>query len=378
VIDIGDYGQIIYDLAVRRNLIEVGEKIVNTAYNPALGLNSSEQLEKAEAHLFNLAITGTTDRSFIPISKSLIDSISRINKAMKNSDSVTGISTALIDLDKMLSGFHNSDLVIIAGRPSMGKTAVALNLAFNCCQSLVRKAKGEQIFPSVGFFSLEMSAEQLATRMLSMVTNINSSSLKTGMVNEERYNDLQRHAEEISNLPFFIDDTPALSIAAIRTRARRLKRKHNLGLLIIDYLQLVRGSSQTENRVQEVSEVTQGLKALAKELDIPIIALSQLSRAVEQREDKRPMLSDLRESGAIEQDADIVMFLYRDDYYLHRKQPALGTDKYEEWLQECEKVRNKLDVIIAKHRNGPVGTVQLYYDTNHSKISNLDSQHSFN
>jgi replicative DNA helicase len=377
VIDVADYGQIIYDLAMRRSLIEVGEKIVNTAYNPTIGLSASNQLEKAEAHLFNLALAGTTDKSFMPLSKSLGESITRINKAMKNSDSVTGISTALVDLDKMLSGFHNSDLVIMAGRPSMGKTAVALNLALNCCRSLVRKHKDSQTPPSVGFFSLEMSAEQLATRMLSMVTSINSSSLKTGKVNEELYNELQRQAEEIASLPFFIDDTPALSIAAIRTRARRLKRKHNLGLLFIDYLQLVRGATQTDNRVQEVSEVTQGLKALAKELDIPIVALSQLSRAVEQREDKRPMLSDLRESGAIEQDADIVMFLYRDEYYLLRKQPALGTDKYDEWLQDCEKVRNKLEIIIAKHRNGPVGTVGLYYDTNHSKISNLDTQHEF-
>jgi len=307
---------------------------------------------------------------------SVAESLESINRAMKNSDHVTGISTGLTDLDNKLSGFQNSDLIIIAGRPSMGKTAFAINFAFNACKALSRKAKEGASPPAVGFFSLEMSSEQLASRLLSMMAKVDSTNLRSGKVNEEHYNDLRKAAAELSQMPFFIDDTPALTIAAVRTRARKLKRKHNLGIIFVDYLQLLRGSSKSDNRVHEISEITQGLKAIAKELNVPVIALSQLSRAVEQREDKRPMLSDLRESGSIEQDADLVMFLYREEYYLKRKEPAPNDPKYSEWQSSLDKAHNIAEILIAKHRNGAVGNVRLYYVDKFSSIGNLERMHA--
>ena len=371
IINVSEYARLIYNLALRRELIVIGEDIVNQAYSPKEESTATEQIERAEGSLFNLAFSGTSDKSFINIATSIAESLETINRAIKSPNNVTGITSGLLDLDNKLAGFHKSDLVILAGRPSMGKTAFAINLAVNACENMV-KDSGEDKAPAVGVFSLEMSSEQLTTRILSMQTQIDSSALKSGKVPETKYNDLRKNAEQLSKIPLFIDDTPALSISAIRTRARRLKRKHNLGILFIDYLQLVRGTSgKSENRVAEVSEVTQGLKALAKELDIPVIALSQLSRAVEQREDKRPMLSDLRESGSIEQDADIVMFIYRDSYYLARKEPAPGSAEYAEWQDKLSKAHNMAEIIIAKHRNGPVGTVQLFYDTQFTKFGNL-------
>ncbi|MBP7190447.1 MAG: replicative DNA helicase, partial [Rickettsiaceae bacterium] len=287
VINAYDYGKIIYDLALKRNLIDIGQDIVNVAYDSALDHSANEQIEEAEHRLFHLASEGVSDRGFINMKDSIDLSLTQINRAMKSSDHITGITTGYMDLDKKLSGFHNSDLLILAGRPSMGKTAFAINLAINAAKVL--KVGKDGAMPSVGFFSLEMSAEQLTTRILSMQTSIDSSALRSGRVGEEHYNKLRKEAMELSSLPLFIDDTPALTISAIRTRARRLKRKHNLGIIFIDYLQLIRGNSKSssENRTLEISEITQGLKALAKELNIPIIALSQLSRAVEQRDDKR-------------------------------------------------------------------------------------------
>lgn len=373
VINPYDYGKIIYDLSLKRDLIEVGNELVTEAYASGIDKPAIEQIEKAENQLFHLASVGVSEGGFAAINDTLVDSIKSIDRAMKNDDHITGITTGYADLDTQLSGFHDSDLIIIAGRPSMGKTAFAMNLAVNACKALYEKHEKGGEMKSVGLFSLEMSAEQLSTRMLSMYTGIESSTLRSGMVSESHYNDLKKQSQILSQLPFFIDDTPALSISAIRTRARRLKRKNNLGMLIIDYLQLIRGSGgkSSENRVQEVSEITQGLKALAKELNIPIIAAAQLSRAVEQRDDKRPMLSDLRESGSIEQDADIVMFLFREEYYLQRRQPAPGTDKYNEWLEDINKVHHIAEIITAKHRNGPVGTVRLFYDTKDSRFKNL-------
>lgn len=364
-----EYGKIIYDLSLRRDLIKVSEETLGDAYNSGIDYAAIDQIENAENKLFHLASEGISEKGFTSLNDNVASSISTIDRAMKSDDHITGITTGYVDLDAKLSGFHNSDLVIIAGRPSMGKTAFAINLAFNACRDLYERAKkdGGEV-PSIGVFSLEMSSEQLSTRMLSMVARLDSSALRAGRVNEQSYNELKQKASMLSELPFYIDDTPALSISAIRTRARRLKRKNNLSMLVIDYLQLIRGSSNLDNRVLEISEITQGLKALAKELNIPIIALSQLSRAVEQRDDKRPMLSDLRESGSIEQDADIVMFLYRDEYYLSRKQPSPGTEKHTEWLESLNKVHNLAEVIIAKHRNGPVGSVQLYYDVRFSKF----------
>jgi len=371
VINPKDYGQIIYDLALRRQLIAIGENIVNTAYDSSLENASNQQIESAENKLYNLVTEGAGERGFLKIKESISESLDSINRAMKNSDHVIGISTGLIEMDVTLSGFHNSDLVIIAARPSMGKTAFALNLALNACKSMQLKNQNSDLPKSVGFFSLEMSSEQLASRILSMNTHIDSSSLRSGRVSEEHYNELRKSASELSELPFFVDDSAALSISAIRTRARKLKRKHNLGILFIDYLQLITGMNQYDSRVQEVTEITKGLKAIAKELNIPVIALSQLSRAVELREDKRPMLSDLRESGSIEQDADLVMFIHREEYYLSRKQPSPGDAAHAEWQANISKVHNIADIIIAKHRNGPIRNIQIFYDNRYSKFGNL-------
>lgn len=371
VISPADYGRIIYDLAVKRNLIAIGEDIVNDAYNPSLEHEALEQLESAENKLFKLASSGLSEKTTMSMKESIELSIESINRAMKNSDHVSGISTGLIDLDNKLSGFHNSDLVIIAGRPSMGKTAFAINFAINACKAMLRRAKEGEQPKSVAIFSLEMSSEQLATRLLSMLTKVDSSALKNGMINEEHYNDIRKAATELSEMPIFIDDTPALSIAGLRARARKLKRRNNLGIIFVDYLQLLRGSSNNQSRVLEISEITQNLKAIAKELDVPVIALSQLSRAVEQREDKRPMLSDLRESGSIEQDADIVMFLFREEYYLRRAEPSAGSEKYSQWQEQLDKAHNVADIIVAKHRNGAVGNVQVLYVDKYSTVGNL-------
>ena len=375
VINPYDYGRIIYDLAIKRNLISIGEDIVNDSYNSTLEQSASEQLEIAETKLYHLASEGMYEKGFIAMRESVTESLESINRAMKNKDHVTGISTGFMDLDNKLSGFQNSDLIIVAGRPSMGKTAFAINFAFNACKALAKKTKEGEKIPSVGFFSLEMSSEQLASRLLSMMARVDSTNLRSGKVNEEHYNDLRKSAAELSEMPFFIDDTPALSIAAVRARARKLKRKNNLGIIFVDYLQLLRGSGKSDNRVLEISEITQGLKAIAKELNIPVIALSQLSRAVEQREDKRPMLSDLRESGSIEQDADLVMFLYREEYYLRRKEPIPGDPKYSEWQEKLDKAHNIAEVLIAKHRNGAIGNIRLYYIDKFSSIGNLEKSH---
>lgn len=369
-----EHAKIIYDLYLKRCLIKIGEDVVNNTYEASLEKSASELMEQAEGHLFNLATDGFVERGFEKISMSVNQSLTTINRAMKSTEHTTGITTGYIDLDHKLFGFHNSDLVILAGRPSMGKTALALNLAINSCRSLYNRHKGESNPPSVGFFSLEMSSEQLSTRLLSMNSNVDASAIRTGKISETDYNSLRQNAELLSELPFFIDDSGALTISAIRTRARRLKRKHNLGILYIDYLQLISGTSK-ENRVLEISEITMGLKSLAKELNIPIIVLSQLSRAVESRDDKRPMLSDLRESGAIEQDADVVMFIYRDEYYLSRKAPEAGTEKYAEWQSKMSKVSNQAEIIIAKHRNGPIGNAMLFYDSLHSKFGNLEQRY---
>ncbi len=375
IINSVEHAKIIYDLFLKRNLIKIGEEVVNNTYESTLEKNASELMEEAEAHLFNLATEGFSEKGFEKIASSINESLATINRVMKSTESTTGVTTGYVDLDHKLFGFHNSDLVILAGRPSMGKTALALNLAINACTSLYNRHKNEPNPPSVGFFSLEMSAEQLSTRLLSMNSNVDGTSIRSGKLSEASYNSLRQNAEALSSLPFFIDDSGALTISAIRTRARRLKRKHNLSILFIDYLQLISSNTRKDNRVLEISEITMGLKSLAKELNIPIVVLSQLSRAVESRDDKRPMLSDLRESGAIEQDADVVMFIYRDEYYLARKEPEAGTEKHNEWLAKLNKVHNQAEVIIAKHRNGPIGNVMLFYDGNHSKFGNLEQKY---
>ena len=378
IINVHDYGRMIYDLALRRKLITIGEDIVNTAYNTAVDTDANQQIEQAEQHLFALASEGQLQHSFQTLKSSLAQAIKRAELAFQRKEEVTGISSGFADLDKLLGGFQESDLLILAGRPSMGKTALAVNMAVNSCRFLYeqhnkQKTTDEEVPPpSIGFFSLEMSSEQLAARILSMLSGINAANLRTGHIHEGDFSKLVEANRVLQNYPFFIDDTPALTISGLRTRARRLKRRHNLGMLVVDYLQLLRGSAANKdgNRVQEVSEITQGLKALAKELNVPIIALSQLSRAVEQREDKRPQLADLRESGSIEQDADIVMFIYRDEYYISRKEPIAGTEAYDKWQQDIERVRNLAEVIIAKHRNGPIGHVTLHFESSTTRFSN--------
>ncbi len=376
IINVNDYAKTIVDLAIRRSLINVGEDIVNDAYTPGIKLTAGDQIERAEQELFNLGNLGReTGANFRAIKASLGQALEKIQLAFKRQEKITGISTGFLDLDKLLCGMQNSDLLILAARPSMGKTALAVNLALNACQYMHQqhaKADQEMTQPSVGFFSLEMSSEQLATRMMSVSSEINASKLRSGQISENDFVKIVKASKDLAELSFFIDDTPSISIAALRTRARRMKRRHNLSLLVIDYLQLIRGSSKSseDSRVQEISEITQGLKAIAKELNIPVMALSQLSRAVEQREDKRPLLSDLRESGSIEQDADIVMFIYRDEYYLIRKQPKENTAEHEKWQGEMNKVTNTAEVIIAKQRNGPVGSVKLHFDSNTTKFAN--------
>ena len=380
IFDIADYGRVIYDLALKRKLVMIGEDVVNRVYKTENNLSAQEQIEQAEANLFDLAEKGGNGKSdFRNISFSIKETLDKTLLARKRDSHISGVSTGFTDLDKMLSGLQQSDLFILAGRPSMGKTAIAINIAVNACKFLNPNLDDKKNLKAVGFFSLEMSSDQLASRILSMECSINATKFRTGQLSENEWEVVATRSAEIAKMPFFIDDTPALSISAIRTRARRMLRKNNLGLLVIDYLQLIRGTSSrsAENRVQEVSEITQGLKAIAKELNIPVIALSQLSRAVEQREDKRPQLSDLRESGSIEQDADVVAFIYRDSYYKERMRPPENeVDKFQKWKNEMQQVAHKAEFIIAKQRNGPVGSVELFFDAEFTRFGNLDVYHN--
>jgi replicative DNA helicase len=374
VINVREYALLVYDLAMRRQLINIGEDIVNDGYGSDTGFDmlSSQQIEKAEQRLFNLSSEGNRgEYNFAHIKKSILETLTKAELAYKNKDKISGISTGFIDLDKILGGLQKSDLLVIAGRPSMGKTALAINMALNSCYDMLKSAEAPL---SVGFFSLEMSAEQLAARLIAMMARTSASRIRSGSIDSNEFSDIVEASQQLQTLPFYIDDTPALSIASLRTRARRLKRRHNIGLLFVDYLQLIRASynNPNNNRVNEVSEVTQGLKAIAKELNIPVVALSQLSRAVEQREDKRPQLSDLRESGSIEQDADVVMFIYREEYYVARKQPLSTSDSYNKWMAEMDRVRNITEIMVAKQRNGPIGNVKLHFEGETNRFSNLD------
>ena len=375
IINIADYTRVIRDLAVKRRLIGIGENVVVEAFNPQSEHEGMTQVEIAEQQLFKLATDGDAEGGFKALKFSVVDALNRTEKAFQRSGAVVGIDTGFVDMNRLLGGLHPSDLIILAGRPSMGKTALATNLAYNCAKNLAREDEGAlergEKPRSVGFFSLEMSAEQLAMRILASECGIPSQNLQRGNLTQEEFERLVEGSNKLSSLPFHIDDTPALSIGALRSRARRLKRVHNLSVLVIDYLQLVRPTSSNSqaNRVQEVSEITQGLKAIAKELDIPVIALSQLSRAVEQREDKRPQLADLRESGSIEQDADMVMFVYRDEYYLSRTEPRPDTPEHAGWMEKMEKVHGLADVIVAKHRNGPIGNVTLQFQGELTRFS---------
>ena len=372
-----DYAQMIYDLAVRRELIQVGRNIADKAAKVDVDSEPKDQIVEAEQALYALAEQGTTDQGFQSFLRAVTDAVNMANAAYQREGGMAGVSTGLIDLDKKLGGLHKSDLLILAGRPSMGKTSLATNIAFN-----VAKAYKKGILPDgtegavdggvVGFYSLEMSAEQLAARILSEAAEVPSEQIRRGDMTETEFRRFVDAAKSLEACPLFIDDTPALPIAQLAARARRLKRTHGLDVLIVDYLQLVRGTGRSENRVNEISEITMGLKAIAKELNIPVIALSQLSRQVESREDKRPQLSDLRESGSIEQDADVVMFVFREEYYKEREKPGdHEMEKMATWQEEMERLHGRAEVVIGKQRHGPIGTVELSFEGKFTRFGNL-------
>ena len=375
VINAQDYARTIYDLHLKRELISIGEEVVNDAFDHDIDVAATDTIEKAEARLFDLAETGEVKGNFVTLRTSVLAAIEHAEKAYKSDGNVTGVTTGLIDIDKILGGLQNSDLLILAGRPSMGKTALATNIAFAAANKFAETGGAEGAI--TGFFSLEMSSDQLAARILADQSNIASDAIRKGTIKQDDFRAFAEASQRLSQVPLYIDDTPGLFISVIRTRARRLKRQHGLGLLVVDYLQLLRGTGSKQgldNRVQEVSEITRGLKGIAKELAIPVLALSQLSRQVEQREDKRPQLSDLRESGSIEQDADVVMFVYREEYYLSRAEPEPGTEKHMKWQERCDKALNVGECIVAKARHGPIGTVRLQFNPTFTRFSDLAQQ----
>jgi replicative DNA helicase len=376
VVNAANYAHFIRDMFMRRELITVGQDLVNEAFESDIDSSAQECLEGAEARLFEMGESGQSDRGFITMRDATATAIELAEKAFKSEGHVTGVTTGLRDLDQKLGGFQNSDLVIIAGRPSMGKTALATTVAFNAAKAYAETGGKEGAI--VGFFSLEMSADQLATRLLSDLAEISGDRIRRGEFSKDDFHRLAEQSTRLAQIPLFIDDTAALSITAVRTRARRMKRKHGLGMIVVDYLQLLRGtgSRQSENRVLEVGEITRGLKAIAKELAIPVIALSQLSRAVEQREDKRPQLSDLRESGSIEQDSDVVMFVYREQYYVEREKPnETDASKMAEWQNRMTSVHNVAEAVIGKQRHGPIGIVEMYFDAQYTRFKDLDRTH---
>lgn len=382
IINAAEYGRIIYDLYIKRELIHLGTEIVNNAHSGEIESAALDQIQQAEQTLFNLASLGEVEGGFISFRESLLAAVHHAQIAHQRGGGLAGVTTGLRDLDKILGGLHRSDLLILAGRPSMGKTALVTCIAYNAAYA--HKMSNGKEGGVVGFFSLEMSAEQLAGRILSQACAINSSAMRKGEMTNEEFERVIVSSQELLDTPLHIDDSPGLTVSALRTRARRLKRQHGLDLIIVDYLQLVSGSAETKNnRVNEISEITRGLKMLAKELEVPVIALSQLSRAVEQREDKRPQLSDLRESGSIEQDADVVMFIYREFYYLDRTEPVKrdseGDDKFAEryqiWEQRCEEMVNRSEVVIGKQRHGPLGNVPLFFRGEFTQFGDLDEVH---
>lgn len=369
-----DYGRLIYDLYLRRELLDIGQSICTDAKTYEFEESPLQQIESAEKKLFDLATKGQTGGGLVDFGAAATHALRMAEQAFKRDSKIVGVTSGLLDLDNWLGGLHPSDLLILAGRPSMGKTALATNIAFNAANAVLQKKHGGA---PVAFFSLEMSSEQLASRVLAAESKISSDKLRKGEIRAEDFPRFVEVTRNLQELPLYIDDTPAITVSAIRNRARRMQRQHGLGLIIIDYLQLIEGGGgkrNSDNRTNEISNISRGLKAIAKELDVPVIALSQLSRAVEQRDDKRPQLSDLRESGSIEQDADVVMFVYRDEYYLERKRPPEGTDKYAEWLAKMNLIRKEAEVIIAKQRHGPVGTVKLYFEGHLTKFANLSEK----
>ena len=385
IINAADYGRTIHDLYLRREMVALGEDVVNEAFQPDLEVGAKDLIEATEQRLYNLAEAGTGETGLKPFKAAVVEAVSMAEQALKRDSHVAGIATGFKDLDRLLGGLHPSDLVIVAARPSMGKTSLATNIAYSAASSHRRQTgpDGSTVDSreTVAFFSLEMSAEQLATRVISEQAHVRSDSIRRGEIRDDEFDRVFETSRHLHEVPLFIDDTPALTVPALRTRARRLKRQHDLGLIVVDYLQLMQGPAglRNENRVQEVSEITRGLKAIAKELNVPVMALSQLSRQTEQRDDKRPQLSDLRESGSIEQDADVVMFIYREEYYLAREKPSQKANesddmfqrrlnKYEERKAEAA---NIAEIIVAKQRHGPIGTVELHFTGEFTQFNDL-------
>jgi replicative DNA helicase len=389
IINAGDYGRAIYDAWIRRQLIDIGEVTVNNAFGADPELDGTNQIEAAEQALFDLAAKGGNEGAMITFEQALVKAIEVATAAFKNQGAVSGLDTGLRDLNKKTGGLHPSDLMILAGRPGMGKTALATKIAFGAAQALLKNARAENpnAMPTqtVAIFSLEMSSEQLATRLLAEESRVSGDKIRRGEIGHKDFENFVKVSREISSLPLVIDDTPALTLSALRTRCRRLKRTKGLALIVIDYLQLMRPAAGTrpENRVLEISQITQGLKAIAKELAVPVLALSQLSRAVESREDKRPQLADLRESGTIEQDADMVMFIYRDEYYLQQREPKIAAfdndskyqDAMEKWKSDMSNAYNKAELILAKQRHGPTGKIDLFFEGEFTRFTDLDTHH---
>ncbi len=364
-----EYSKIVYDMHIRRELIKISETMTENASNKILDLPGNKIIEDSERLLFDLAEKGSLNTSFIKFDQALNYTIEMASNAYKNEEGIVGVPTGLTALDDRLGGMHNSDLLIIAGRPSMGKTALATNIAFHAAKKLQEKGTKS----SIAFFSLEMSSEQLSTRILAEQSRIKSNDIRRGRISEEQFDKFIETSKNISELPLYIDETPAISIAAMSNRARRIKRLYGLDLVVVDYIQLMSAANTRDGRVQEISEITKGLKALAKELSVPVLALSQLSRAVEQRDDKKPQLSDLRESGSIEQDADVVMFVYREAYYLERKEPRPATVDHADWQAKMNEVSNLAEIIIGKQRHGPTGNINVEFEAMFTKFRDIQN-----
>lgn len=377
IINAEDYGRSIYDLATRRSLITIGEDMVNIAYDAPVDMPPHSQIEDAERRLFELAETGEYNGGFHEFGNAINIAIDMAGNAYQRAGGLSGLATGIHSLDTRMGGLQQSDLIIVAGRPGMGKSALATNIAFNIAHNYRPDTEPDGTQTAldggvVGLFSLEMSAEQIATRIISEQAEISSSKIRRGEINESEFEGLAACAQQLQQLPLYIDETGGISIAQLAARARRLKRQRGLDVLIVDYIQLMQGSKRSgENRVQEITEITTGLKSLAKELNVPIIALSQLSRQVENRDDKRPQLSDLRESGSIEQDADVVLFVYREEYYMLGREPDESDPKYAEWLAKFDQVKGRAEVIIAKQRHGPTGTAKLGFQAMFTRFSDL-------
>ncbi|WP_440911146.1 replicative DNA helicase [Candidatus Pelagibacter sp.] len=360
-----EYSKIIYDMFVRRELIKISEQTIDNAKINDLDTSGQNIIENSERLLFDLAEKGSFNSSLVKFDDAMKQTIEMASAAYKNEGGIVGVPTGLRDLDDKLGGLHQSDLIIIAGRPSMGKTSLATNIAFNAAKHIQDSGKKS----SVAFFSLEMSSEQLSTRILSEQARIGSNDIRRGRISDEQFDQFLETSKNIAELPLFIDETPAISIAAMSNRARRIKRLNGLDMIVVDYIQLMRGTTYNKDgRVQEISQITQGLKAIAKELGVPVVALSQLSRQVEQRDDHKPQLADLRESGSIEQDADVVMFVYREGYYLQRKEPREATVEHAEWQAKMNEVAHLAEIIIGKQRHGPIGKVTLEFEERFTKF----------